>query len=206
MATYTQVTGSNPASKLESSDDSIVRLVICNADGSPIAGGGTGGSAEQVQGTAAANAAAAGNPVQSGGVSVNPASPSSFTVGAAVPFQFDEGTGGLLTYVRTLTTGDSVTAYAKQYTTQSTFTPVTGAGTVFTLAAGQKGVIQNLAAAALYVKYGATASSTSFSFILPACTLASDGTSPPFVIEDFVGVVSIKAAASTESAIAYILS
>lgn len=146
------------------------------------------------------------NKVQSASVVVDPAALPSYSVGD-VEFPGLDKSGNFLCDIRLLLASlDSVTVYAKQYTTQSTFTPVTSSGTVFTLAAGQKGVIQNLAAAALYVKYGATASSTSFSFILPACTLASDGTSPPFVIEDFVGVVSIKAAASTESAIAYILS
>lgn len=167
---------------------------------------GGSGSSEQVQGTAATNSAAVGNPVQTGGVAVDPAATNSFTVGAIVPFQFDKGTGGLLVYERLLTSGDQITVLPKQLSTQSTFTSVTAPGTVFTIAAGQKGIIQNLAAAALYVKLGASASSSSFSFILPACTVALDGTSPPFTIDDFIGAVSIKAATGTESAIAYTLS
>lgn len=170
-----------------------------------ISGGGGGGGTQQVQGTAASGAAASGNPVQVGSVVVDPASQPTYSVGQAAPLNADEN-GNLMVNDRLKTTADQITTVPKQYSTQSTFTPVTAPGTVFTIAAGQKGVIQNLAAAALYVKLGATASSSSFSVILPACTLALDGTSPPFVIDDFIGVVSIKAASSTESAIAYLLS
>lgn len=43
-------------------------VAVVNTDGSAIGGAGTGASADQVQGTAADNAAAVGNPVQTGGV------------------------------------------------------------------------------------------------------------------------------------------
>lgn len=145
------------------------------------------------------------NQVQSSSVVVNPAALPSHSPGDVAFPGLDEN-GNWLCDIRLITTGDQITIFQKQYTTQSTFTPVTGPGTVFTVAAGQKGVIQNLAAAALYVKLGTSASSSSFSFVLPACTLANDGTSPPFVIDDFAGAVSIAAATGTERAIAYLLS
>lgn len=93
-----------------------------------------------------------------------------------------------------------------QKSVSSNSTIATAPGTVFTLFPGQIGQIQNLAAAALYVKYGASASSSSFTFILPACGTALDGTSPPVYIDCWLGAVSVKAAGGTESFLATVLS
>lgn len=68
---------------------------------------------------------------------------------------------------------------------------------MFTLSSGQVGSIQNLAAAALYVKLGASASSSSFTYVLPACTTQDDGTSPPVYIDFWSGAVSVAAASGT---------
>lgn len=64
----------------------------------------------------------------------------------------------------------------KQYTgVPSSFAFRTANETVFTLAAGERGFIQNCDDAALAVKLGAGASATSLSFILAAGTAADDG-------------------------------
>ena len=59
----------------------------------------------------------------------------------------------------------------------------TANGTIATLTPGQRLLLVNCDDAALYVKYGASASSSSFTFIIPACTAQNDGTVPPFIIE-----------------------
>jgi len=79
----------------------------------------------------------------------------------------------------------------------STGTPVTSDGTVFTLAAGEVGFIQNLDDAAVYVKLGASASASDFSFVLKAGSAANDGLGGHAVIDDYVGIVSIAAAAGS---------
>ena len=76
-------------------------------------------------------------------------------------------------------------------------------GTVFTLAAGEVGFIQNLDDAALAVKLGAGASTTSFSMILQAGSAASDGTGGFTYITDYIGAVSVAAMSGTASYIAW---
>lgn len=74
----------------------------------------------------------------------------------------------------------------------SSFTVQTADQTVFTLAAGEIGFIQNLDSAdALAVKRGAGASTTSFSFILPCGTAADNGTGGLVIIDDWIGAVSV---------------
>lgn len=93
----------------------------------------------------------------------------------------------------------------KQYTgVPSNFALASADQTVFTLASGEIGYIQNLSAdAPLAVKKGASASTTSLSFILPKCTGASDGTSAPVKIDDWIGAVSVAKMTGTASYIAY---
>lgn len=79
----------------------------------------------------------------------------------------------------------------------STGMPVTSDGTVFTLAAGEVGFIQNLDDAAVYVKLGASASASDFSFVLKAGSAANDGLGGHAAIPDYVGAVSIAAAAGS---------
>ena len=57
----------------------------------------------------------------------------------------------------------------------SNFAVATSHDTVFTLARGERGFIQNLDDAALAVKLGASATTSSFSMILQAGTAADDG-------------------------------
>jgi len=75
--------------------------------------------------------------------------------------------------------------------------------TVFTLAKGEVGFIQNLDDAALAVKLGASAATNSFSMILQAGTAASDGKGGFTYITDYTGVVSVCAMSGTASYIAW---
>lgn len=110
--------------------------------------------------------------------------------------------GGLPTAA---TSSAGLVSRPKQYTTVSTDAVKTTDGTVFTLAAGEKGFIQNLNTTAVYVKYGESASSSSFSFVLKAGSAANDGAGGSVVIDDFIGAVSISGVTSTR-VIAYKLS
>jgi hypothetical protein len=93
----------------------------------------------------------------------------------------------------------------KQYAgVPSSFAIRTADGTVFTLAAGEIGFIQNLSAdAPLAVKLGASASTTSLNFILKASTAASDGTGGATAINNWIGVVSVAKMTGTASYLAY---
>lgn len=93
----------------------------------------------------------------------------------------------------------------KQYTgTPSSYAILTADGTVFTLAAGEVGFIQNLSAdAPLAVKYGASASTTSFNFILAKSGAASDGTGGAYRIDNWVGAVSVAKMTGTGSYVAW---
>ncbi len=95
---------------------------------------------------------------------------------------------------------------AKQYTASSVPAIATTNATVFTLTAGQKGIIQNLDDAALAVRYGASCSTTVFNFILRAGSAADDGNGPILVVDDWVGVVSVCAMSGTARYIATVLS
>lgn len=65
--------------------------------------------------------------------------------------------------------------------------------TVFTLAAGERGFIQNCDTDALAVKHGASASPTSLTMILGACAVADDGKGGTVIIDDWIGAVSVAA-------------
>lgn len=93
-----------------------------------------------------------------------------------------------------------------QFNKVSTATPVTADGKVFVLAAGEVGFLQNLDDAALYVKLGAGASSTSFNFVLKAGTAADDGLGGSIFIDNYAGVVSIAAATGSPRVAAWKLS
>ncbi len=93
---------------------------------------------------------------------------------------------------------------AAQYTGAPSSSSVqTADGTVFTLAANEVGFIQNLDDAALAVKKGASASTSSFSFILAAGSAADDGKGGYTTIKDWVGAVSVAAIAGTARYIAW---
>jgi hypothetical protein len=103
------------------------------------------------------------------------------------------------------TAGSTNGVQQKQYTgVPSSFAVATANGTVFTLAAGERGFIQNLDDSdALGVKYGASASTSSFSFILPCGVAADDGRGGSVVIDDWIGAVSVVAMTGTARYIAW---
>lgn len=101
-------------------------------------------------------------------------------------------------------TGTATTTVPKQYTTTpSNYTVATADTTVFTLAAGERGFIQNLDDAALAVKYGTGASSSSFSFVYGPGAASDDGKGGYRFITDWVGPVSVAAMTGTARYIAW---
>lgn len=85
----------------------------------------------------------------------------------------------------------------------STYAIGSSDGTVFTLSPGEIGFIQNLDDAPLAVKLGASASTTSLSFILQACSTADDGKGGFVKIDDYTGVVSVAAMTGSPRYIAW---
>ena len=85
----------------------------------------------------------------------------------------------------------------------SNFSKGTGNVTVFTLAKGEIGFIQNLDDAALAVKLGASCSTTEFSLILQAGSAADDGKGGFVHLTDYVGAVSVCAMSGTANYIAW---
>lgn len=75
-----------------------------------------------------------------------------------------------------------------------------------TLNGGEILVLQNLLAEPLYVRLGGTASATVFHYVVPACAAAKDGTSPPFYIDNWIGIVSVCKSSATASYVATVLS
>lgn len=116
-----------------------------------------------------------------------------------------DDTGTLSVGISQAIPGNTNGVQAKQYAgVPSNFTPATADATVFTLAAGEMGFIQNLSAdAPLAVKKGASASTGSFSFILNACTVQDDGKGGSVMIDDFIGAVSVAKIAGTGRYIAW---
>lgn len=162
-----------------------------------------------VSGNVADNSPADSYPLIGGGVAVTSSSYApAYTVGDVAQLAVDKDSGGLLVSDRIKTRAvDSISADPKQYSTASTATPATADVTVFTLAAGEKGVIQNLSAdAPLAYKYGASASTSSFSGVLNCGSVADDGKGGHVVIDDFIGVVSVAKISGTARYIAYKLS
>ncbi len=84
---------------------------------------------------------------------------------------------------------------AKDYAgVPSNFTIATADATVFTLAAGEVGFIQNLhATVGLAVKKGAGASASSLNFVLPPGAATDTGGGGKETIDNWVGVVSVAA-------------
>lgn len=100
----------------------------------------------------------------------------------------------------------TVTVEQAQYSGTAAFATPTGstvATTAITIAAGEIGFIQNLAAAALYVKYGTGASSTSLSYILKGGDAAADGLGGSAYINDHIGVVTVAPASGTSNYVAW---
>lgn len=96
------------------------------------------------------------------------------------------------------------TSPKKTTSVPSSATIASADGTVFTLAEGERGFIQNLSAdAPLAVKYGTAASTISLHLILAACTAASDGKGGFIMIDDYTGVVSVAKMTGTASYVAW---
>lgn len=95
------------------------------------------------------------------------------------------------------------TSQAQSAATSTNFTIATADATVFTLARGEVGFIQNLDDAALAVKLGASASTTSLSMILSGGSAADDGRGDAVTIDDYIGPVSVAAMTGTARYIAW---
>lgn len=74
---------------------------------------------------------------------------------------------------------------------------------VFTLAAGERGFIQNLSATPLAIKRGTGAGANSMNHILNACAVADDGTGNFVNITTWIGVVSVHAMSGSARYLAY---
>jgi hypothetical protein len=88
-------------------------------------------------------------------------------------------------------------------TTPTNDTIATANATVFTLEPGEVGFIQNLDDAALAVKLGASASTTSLNLILQAGSAADDGKGGFTYITDYTGAVSVAAMSGSPRFIAW---
>ncbi|MDH4454345.1 MAG: hypothetical protein QE570_14310 [Verrucomicrobiota bacterium] len=88
-------------------------------------------------------------------------------------------------------------------TTPTNYTIATANATVFTLEPGEVGFIQNLDDAALAVKLGASASTTSLNLILQAGSAADDGKGGFTYITDYTGAVSVAAMSGSPRFIAW---
>lgn len=169
----------------------------------------TGIDATQVQGANEDNDSTIGKPVPIGGKAVTASSYApAYTANDVATLAVDKDSGGLLVSDRKKTrVDDAISADPKQLTVASTATPATTDATVFTLAAGEKGVIQNLSAdAPLAYKYGASASTSSFNGVLNCGPVADDGKGGVVVIDDWIGAVSVAKITGTARYIAYKLS
>lgn len=82
---------------------------------------------------------------------------------------------------------------AKQLSTTTTPSIATANATVATLSAGEKLILQNLHTTALAVRYGASASTTVFTYILKGGSATDDGLGGSTVIDDWIGAVSVAA-------------
>jgi len=85
----------------------------------------------------------------------------------------------------------------------SNFTAGTTAATVFTIAKDEYGFIQNNDTDPLYVKFGASCSTSSYNVILKACTVAGDGTGGSIVIDRELGAISVAPSTGTAAYIAW---
>lgn len=192
--------------------DNILLRKICQV----LAGGSSSSSSgllTQAVGPDAISTASTSNPVQVGATVYAPTGlPADFTTGLVERIIAD--LKGIL-YVHQAdlqrraqhgdaSGGDAVTNYRPQYGTVSNFTPTTPSTgtTVFTLAAGEVGYIQNTSGTnPLFVKLGASATTSSYNQVLKAGSGAADGNGGVIVIDNYIGAVSV--AGTTPTLIAY---
>ena len=100
-------------------------------------------------------------------------------------------------------TGRPATALNQSSAAPSSFAVQTATQTVFTLAAGERGFIQNLDDAELHVKLGASASTSSFNFLLKANSAADKADGGYVKIENWIGPVSVAPSTGTARYIAW---
>jgi len=85
-----------------------------------------------------------------------------------------------------------VTAKTEKSSTISNSTPASSNGTVLNANANRLELyVQNLATGALYVKYGADASNSSFNFVLAANTATNAGDGGSLSDQSYTGIVSV---------------
>lgn len=130
---------------------------------------------------------------------------SSGTDGDYEPLQISGGKLWTTANIDQAIAGNTNATQQKQYTgVPSSFSVATADGTVFTLAAGEIGFIQNLDSSdALAVKKGASASTSSFSLILSCGSAQDDGRGGSVTIDDWIGAVSVATMTGTARYIAY---
>lgn len=88
----------------------------------------------------------------------------------------------------------------RQYTNVTT-SIVAVDGSAGDIAAGGKMTLQNCGTAAVYVKRGTGASSSSFNWVLSACSAQDDGLGGSVEIADFIGNISIDGVATPRVAV-----
>lgn len=111
----------------------------------------------------------------------------------------DPTTGGVVTGGSS-SASVPVSVSERQYSTAAESIAVAD-GVVGSIAAGGKMTLQNCGAAAVYVKRGAGASSSSFNWVLSACTAPDDGLGGSCEIADWIGQVSIDGVATPRVAV-----
>jgi hypothetical protein len=90
---------------------------------------------------------------------------------------------------------DAVTAVPEKGHVISNYTSSNSNGTAVNANSLRKELfVQNLATGALYVKYGPSASNTSFNFILAGCTFANAGDGGSISDQRYTGIVSVSGA------------
>lgn len=96
----------------------------------------------------------------------------------------------------------TISTLPKQFSLQNNFTTSGVAQTVFTLTGNTAGFIRNLDTNVLYVKFGTSGNSTSFSDLLFGGSTTGDGKGGFITVDNWIGPVSV----SGSSYLAYVLS
>lgn len=156
--------------------------------------GPTGASALQLQGNIAHDAVDSGNPLKIGGKAYAPdAGPSSVASGDRADVFLDLS-GRVLVYLATKldAVNDAVTATPVKSSTANTPAIVTATGNALTANASRKSWrIQNLGTNALFVRMGASASTTVFHIVLKGGVGADDGNGGIIEDDSWTGIISV---------------
>ena len=113
-----------------------------------------------------------------------------------VIFSEENSPSGIVVYQANLNKDlDNVTIYTEKSHTISNFTPSSVNGTVLEGNANRKELyIQNLATGSLHIKYGSSASATSFNFVLAGNTSNNAGDGGSLSDQSYTGIVSVSGA------------